>query len=143
MTTDVIRDIRDIIAGEMPAWCWFSDPEPEAINRSTLQFRLGCEDTQLPEGRRQRRLRIDLTKELVEQVAALTDDQYRDGVLNAIRREISGYFEQLSAQPRITEWLLTEDISPELTDRRVAAKHRDEAPHPQARDHSRPDAQCQ
>lgn len=113
MPTGVIRSIREIIEDEMPVWCWFSEPAPEAINRSTLQFRLACKDPHLPEGRSQRRLRIDLTKELVEQLAAFTDDDARDGALNAIREQISRYFEQLSVEPRIAEWLLTEDLIPE------------------------------
>lgn len=116
MPSGVIRSIREIIAEEMPEWCWFSDPAPEAINRSTLQFRLGCKNPRVPDGRSQRRLCIDLTKELVERLSAFTDDNAREDALNAIRGEISRYFEHLSAEPRIAEWLLTEDLIPESTE---------------------------
>lgn len=130
MPSSVIESIRDVIADEMPEWCWFSNPAPEAISRSTLQFRLGCEDPQLPDGRRQRRVCIDLTKELVERLSAFADGEARDGALSTIRGEISRYFQQLSAEPRFAEWLLSEDALSDGVDGDYPIIHRSELPPP-------------
>lgn len=107
MLTDILQSVKSIIAGEMP--CWFRFCEPAAIpGKNDVHYCIAYEQYDAPLGNRQRRVRITISKRLLEKLSDLDDTVSQSQGLDALRREISRNFEKLAHSERLAEWFIDE-----------------------------------
>lgn len=105
MLTSIVQSVKSIIAGEMPSWFRFSEPAA-TIGNESIEYFIRYEHYDAPVGKRQRRVRISISRPLLEHLSDLDDAAALDNGLNDLRRAISRKFERLTPSQRLTEWFI-------------------------------------